>query len=191
MADIRSWRDIEKEFDATLLLGNGASIAIDPCFSYPSLLESAQTSGYITPDLRSIFEDLRARDFELVLSMVRTAFHVNRALGIADARTQQAYQDIRTALVATMPIRGEAWYLVARRSRRALHTVGRAGATGRAGDRVLGDSVVGRDEPVDEVALRVGRARGDDDAAGADHQRSSSPPMRRGCEYDRSLAQRR
>jgi hypothetical protein len=38
----------------------------------------------------------------------------------------------------------------------------------RAGDRVLGDAALGREEPGDEVELRVGRARGDDDAAGGD-----------------------
>jgi hypothetical protein len=102
MAVIRNWRDIEDQFAGTLLLGNGASIAIDSCFSYASLLESAEAGGYITPDLRAIFDYLRTHDFELVMSMVRTAFHVNEALGIADPKTRRAYRDIRTALVTTV-----------------------------------------------------------------------------------------
>jgi hypothetical protein len=101
MTDILQWNDLAERYDDTLLLGNGASIAVDSCFSYGSLLQEAEFRGHITSDLRIIFDYLDTKDFELVMSMVRTAYHVNKALGITDPKTEQAYQEVRTALVST------------------------------------------------------------------------------------------
>lgn len=102
MTKIHDWRDIEDAFEHTLLLGNGASLAIDSSFSYGSLLEAAQSAGYITPNVAQIFNYLGTKDFELVLSMLRTAFHINRALAVDEPATIAAYSDVRKALVSTV-----------------------------------------------------------------------------------------
>lgn len=83
----------------TLLLGNGASMAIDPRFSYDSLLETAKDNGLITSNIQKVFEYFRTRDFELVLNLIWRAYLVNQALGMASSEAEEAYLSIRTALV--------------------------------------------------------------------------------------------
>ena len=77
-------------------------MAVDPCFGYESLLEEAEDVSLITADVRTIFDYLDTKDFELVMRMVRHAYHVNQALGIDEAQTTKAYSDIREALVASV-----------------------------------------------------------------------------------------
>jgi hypothetical protein len=102
MPDIVAWQAIADRYSDTLLLGNGASISLDACFSYPSLLDKAKTDGAITPDVDAIFEYFRTTDFEQVMRMLWHAFNVNAALGIGETRTQQAYIDLRAALIQTV-----------------------------------------------------------------------------------------
>jgi hypothetical protein len=102
MIDIVSWADLAGSFPDTLILGNGASIAIDSCFQYSSLLEQAEDASLITAEVRSIFDYLETQDFELVMRMIRHAYHVNQALRVDEASTTKAYQDIRTALVVSV-----------------------------------------------------------------------------------------
>ena len=96
---IVTWAELRSGFNDTLLVGNGASIAVDEQFSYPSLLKAAKERGYITPDLELIFKDLATEDFELVMSMLRAAFRLNQALDVNEPKTTAAYQDVRSALV--------------------------------------------------------------------------------------------
>lgn len=102
MADLLLWEDIADQFTDTLLLGNGASIALDNCFSYRSLLDHAQRQAWITADVQAVFQHFGSTDFELVMRMLWHTFHVNRALGMPEKRTQQAYLDIRQALIHTV-----------------------------------------------------------------------------------------
>ena len=99
MADIHPWSSLAGKFKDALILGNGASIAIDPRFSYFSLFESAAERGLITENIKRIFHHLETEDFELVLRMLWHAFHINKALKIEDNATSATYSELRTALV--------------------------------------------------------------------------------------------
>ena len=96
---IFSWVDIEKDFTDGIILGNGASIAFDSLFKYPSLLERAQENRLITEDVRKVFDHLNTTDFELVLRMLWHSSQINNALDITDKRTRQAYISVRNALI--------------------------------------------------------------------------------------------
>jgi len=96
---VHDWLDIADEFTEGILIGNGASIAIDPGFSYPSLLSYARDNKLITERVGKVFEHLKTNDFELVLRIIWHAYHVNQALGIDERETLKAYEDIQHALV--------------------------------------------------------------------------------------------
>jgi hypothetical protein len=102
MIPLLSFSEIEQDFRDTLLLGNGASMALDPCFSYKSLLQRARDDGLVTEAVQSIFSYLNSSDFELVMRMLRHAFHVNRALSIAETLTDRTYLNLRNALIRTV-----------------------------------------------------------------------------------------
>lgn len=102
MATIRQWKDISAQFTDTLLLGNGASIVLDPCFSYRSLLDHARGKGTVTADVQLIFDHFSSTDFELVMRMLWHTYNVNKALAITDLRTEKAYKDLREALIAAV-----------------------------------------------------------------------------------------
>jgi hypothetical protein len=102
MITINAWHDIADQYTDTLLLGNGASMAVDSCFSYSSLRVAAAESGLITPSIQKVFDHLETQDFELVMSMIWHAYHVNVALGVPDGLTEQAYEDVKAALVGAV-----------------------------------------------------------------------------------------
>jgi hypothetical protein len=113
MAEMVDWLEIADDFDESLLIGNGASMAVDVGFSYHSLLAKAREDGLITPSVQRIFDYTRNEDFELAMSMIWHAFHVNKALEVEDNATAQAYRDIQAALVTAVQ-RIHASYDVAR-----------------------------------------------------------------------------
>jgi hypothetical protein len=94
-----NWRSIADDFQDSLLLGNGASIAVDGRFSYKNLLHAAKRLGLITTQLEQVFTYLQTEDFELVLEMLWHTHHINKALGIRTTEARTAYRDIRVALV--------------------------------------------------------------------------------------------
>jgi len=99
--EIREWVDIARDFQDTLVLGNGASIAIDTGFSYGSLLRKAREDRLITKPVDALFKHMNSSDFELVLRCISIAEFVNRALEIQDRKTDKVHQDIRDALIQT------------------------------------------------------------------------------------------
>lgn len=97
---IRQWEDISNDYhQETIVLGNGASIAVDRSFNYPSLLEHARDNGLMTNDVAKLFEFFDTEDFELVLRLVWHATTVNRSLEIPDERTRSAYRHVRDCLI--------------------------------------------------------------------------------------------
>ncbi|HKO59348.1 MAG TPA: DUF4917 family protein [Thermoanaerobaculia bacterium] len=96
---IYDWSQIADIFQEGLVLGNGASIAIDTCFTYNELLTAARVEGLITSELELVFHYLGTMDFELVLTMLWHAHHVNAALQITDSVTTKAYESLRAALI--------------------------------------------------------------------------------------------
>lgn len=97
--DIYNWKDIQDKFAEGIVLGNGASIAVDDSFSYSSLFSTAKDSALITEHLNKIFTHLETEDFELVLRMLWHTYHINQALEIEDSETSSAYKELREALI--------------------------------------------------------------------------------------------
>ncbi|MDK9683222.1 DUF4917 family protein [Pseudoalteromonas shioyasakiensis] len=96
---IYEWSEISDNFQDSLLLGNGASIAIDDSFLYKSLKEHAIEHGLLTPNVCALFKYFKTDDFELVLRLVWQASRVNKALDIIDNKTQKAYEHVRDCLI--------------------------------------------------------------------------------------------
>lgn len=94
------WQDIKDGFSDTLLLGNGASIALDSRFQYSTLLEKAERLHLITPEVREIFLQFDTSDFEQVLNFLLTTKTVNRIFHIRDRKTEPAYRLIRKTLIS-------------------------------------------------------------------------------------------
>ncbi len=97
--NVYSWKELEDKFTEGIVLGNGASIAINPSFSYSSLFRNAKENGLITENVAKIFDHLGTEDFELVLRMLWHAYHINKALEVGDSETSTAYKDLRAALI--------------------------------------------------------------------------------------------
>jgi len=100
--EIKKWNDIKGEYKDGLLLGNGASIAIDDSFSYKSLKKHAIDEGYFTEQVQALFDAFHTEDFELILRIVWHAYHVNGALGISDNQTKNAYEAVRDTLITSV-----------------------------------------------------------------------------------------
>jgi len=84
MSMLTPWLELEKNYKGILVLGNGASVAVDEVFLYKSLREIAEKKELITRHVSSVFEYLGTEDFELVLSMLWHTFRINQALKIND-----------------------------------------------------------------------------------------------------------
>nr|WP_288453415.1 DUF4917 family protein [uncultured Pseudomonas sp.] len=99
---IYDWLDIAEHCSDNLLLGNGASIAINNSFNYRSLKEKAEEKGLFTPAGQKLFDDFETVDFELILRLVWQAYRVNTTLEINDTKTENTYKEVRTALIETV-----------------------------------------------------------------------------------------
>jgi len=97
------WEHIAQNYQrGTILLGNGASIAVSPSFGYDSLLDHARRENILSDDVQQLFHFFRTQDFELILRLVWQASNVNRSLQIPDNRTNQAYLNVRDCLIQTV-----------------------------------------------------------------------------------------
>ena len=99
---IHNWSDISSHFKKTIVLGNGASIAVDNCFAYRSLFDEAISTVLLSSNAGKLFNQFKTKDFELILRMIRNAHHVNDAFGIEDDPVTQAYDEIRESLIKTV-----------------------------------------------------------------------------------------
>jgi hypothetical protein len=99
---IHDWNSISSGFRDGLVLGNGASIAVDNRFRYSSLWEHAQTTSSVGADVQSVFSFLETSDFEFVLRALWHAQNINLALEIDEGRTRGAYESVRSALIAVV-----------------------------------------------------------------------------------------
>lgn len=98
---ISDWNAIAQDFvdgNGALLIGNGASRAVDTRFEYISLFKHAKKK-LMTADVQKLFTFFKTKDFELVLRLVWQATNINQALGISDNKTRDAYLHIRDCLI--------------------------------------------------------------------------------------------
>ncbi len=99
---LHNWEDISGDFSGGLLLGNGASIAVDIRFSYMSLYEQAIKNTFIRPEVQKIFDEYKTNDFEAILEAIENAQRVNSALIIKERRTSASYRIVKNALIQTV-----------------------------------------------------------------------------------------
>ena len=98
---IEDWQEIADDYEGGgLVLGNGASIAVDPAFDYRSLREEAASD--LPEDVTGLFRAFDTEDFELILRLLWHASIVNEHLEIRDRRTTEAYEAVRSALIETV-----------------------------------------------------------------------------------------
>lgn len=100
MFKIEEWARLKPRYlKGTVILGNGASMAISTNFAYASLLQDAQRRGGLSSDVDKLFSFFQTQDFELVLRLVWQASKVNESLGIPDGLTRAAYLNVRECLI--------------------------------------------------------------------------------------------
>ena len=100
---IEEWNDIKNNFisnDSSILLGNGASVAINEKFKYKSLKESSDINNNTT--ISKIFTLFNTEDFEFILRMLYYAYNINKTLANEDTKTTKAYEFIRKNLIDTI-----------------------------------------------------------------------------------------
>jgi len=100
--DIHDWLEIQDDFTDGLLLGNGSSIAIHRGFNYESLFIEARDQGCITPTVAEVFRQFGVNDFEEVLRKLWQTKQVLQALELPSLRVEEAYAEVRTALISTV-----------------------------------------------------------------------------------------
>ncbi|MGZ0656504.1 DUF4917 family protein [Coraliomargarita sp. W4R72] len=59
---IKQWNDIEADFNHSIILGNGASIAVDSRLHYRTLYEAANFEGFITSEVSQAFDHFDTKD---------------------------------------------------------------------------------------------------------------------------------
>ncbi len=103
MTKVKQWEEIKDDFEAgSLILGNGASMAVSDKFGYDSLFDEAAKLGHLSKAVQKVFESFDVEDFELVLRRLWQAKKVNEALDIEVAVVDKSYQQVRTALIETV-----------------------------------------------------------------------------------------
>lgn len=95
-----------KILEAALILGNGASIALDTSFNYKNLFEKAKENNYIDENLESIFNELKTNNFEEVLNyLYKCRFICETLLSDENYKNevvelfQNKYENIKKALI--------------------------------------------------------------------------------------------
>jgi hypothetical protein len=104
MYQINDWNNICAEYNrSTLILGNGASIAVSRQFNYQSLLEHAFNNNLLNNEhINELFYFFETNDFELILRRIWQAHNVNQIFRINNTNLSQVYEEIRNGLIATV-----------------------------------------------------------------------------------------
>ncbi|EGV37737.1 DUF4917 family protein [Neisseria weaveri] len=103
---ILDWNNISEKYNrSTILLGNGASIAVNNCFNYQSLLNIAKQK-FKQKSVEKLFKHFETDDFELILRLVWQGKEIIDIVKNHDCihyRTLTwAYEDIRNGLIESV-----------------------------------------------------------------------------------------
>lgn len=89
--------------NATLILGNGASMAVSSSFSYTNLFGKACNDSILNQTSKNLFETLQTTDFKLVMNKLRQAYIINEVLQLdTDNVALHTYDNIRQSLIKTI-----------------------------------------------------------------------------------------
>ncbi|UZE27833.1 DUF4917 family protein [Pseudomonas asplenii] len=100
--ELEDWNAVRADTPFTgLLIGNGASLAVWPGFSYDSLFENAQHTKNRPLGLSelAVFKALETSNFEQALSALKSTIKVNAALSISSSSPRNRYFAIKEALI--------------------------------------------------------------------------------------------
>ena len=100
--ELHNWSDIRDKLRGSILLGNGASIAIDERLSYRSLYEQVCESGRLNHEIIDMFDHFETKNFEFIMKLLLEASRVNEVLHIQDNKTRDYYHEIRDSLIDTI-----------------------------------------------------------------------------------------
>jgi hypothetical protein len=105
-SSLNRWDQIRRDFTDSILIGNGASLAVSSNFAYSSLLEFAhapERKYRLAQGDRRAFTIVNETDFERVLLEVDRARQLATHAGIADASPlARQYRRIRQALIGAV-----------------------------------------------------------------------------------------
>jgi len=99
MPNIVEWNKIKAHYRNSIILGNGASIAVSKHFKYDSLYKEAIKLNLVDNTLEQIFSYFKTNDFENVLYKLLQAKAVNEALTIDNHRITSIYENCRDSLI--------------------------------------------------------------------------------------------
>jgi hypothetical protein len=107
MAKLREWHQISSNYNDTLIVGNGGSVAVNSCFLYKSLYAHGCEKGEIRAAAQKVFEQFAKenRDFERILHLLWQADFINNKFELAESeqkKVRKAYTDVRRALINTV-----------------------------------------------------------------------------------------
>lgn len=74
-------------------------MALHSKFGFSSLKEKAEELLLFNEDISMLFKEFDTTDFELILRLVWHAKLINEKLNIEDCKTNQAYENIKNALI--------------------------------------------------------------------------------------------
>lgn len=99
---IYDWDEIKHKFQDCLLIGNGASIAVDKRFSYKLLYNEVSKRSVLNEELLGLFKYYDTQNFELILRTLLETNQVNKILNIGDTKTEAYYLGLKNALIKTI-----------------------------------------------------------------------------------------
>ena len=88
MDKLFEWSEIEKDFQENIILGNGASISINKCFSYRNLYSFARKYNFLGDEISNMFQRMGTTNFE-------------KALGSLEIYSDE-WNELRDALLETI-----------------------------------------------------------------------------------------
>ena len=100
--ELQDWSKIKNHFKSTLLLGNGASIAIDSRLSYKSLYDQVCDSKKLNTEILSMFKYFDTSNFEFIMRLLLQTSQVNEAIHIEDNKSKEYYYLLRDTLINTI-----------------------------------------------------------------------------------------
>ena len=107
MVVLKEWRELKDDFNDTLIVGNGGSIAVSTQFQYNRLYDYGCKHELIKPKAVEVFDQFSKglRDFEGILYRLWQADFINEKFEIAEIerkKVRKAYTDVRRALIDTV-----------------------------------------------------------------------------------------
>ena len=88
---IKQWNDIKEDYSkGSLIIGNGASMALHSKFGFSSLKEEAEKLELFNHDISKLFNEFETSDFELILRLVWHAKLINEKLNIEDCKNKSS-----------------------------------------------------------------------------------------------------